>query len=184
MPRLLAVPLAVLCLACQSRPQPRAPAVDQIEHRRSLAAVAELPRCGDAAPASASWPRHDHRFFSFQLPPEYDLVERTPLDSYARYYEAPGRRFSLDFGMYSNSLAEPGGEQRDRRACRATVDGRMVRLVTARDADGTYVAGAAWRDLEPGLHLTLYARSATAAGQQAALAAFRSIDFREPLGGR
>ena len=184
MSRLLTIPLAVLCLACQASPEPRDPILARILYQRTLAAVAELPRCGDAARAGADWPRNDHRFFSFQLPPEYSQSQTRGIDSYVRSFEAPGRSFSLNFGQHSASLSRSETSGREYRACRATVDGRMVRLMTARATDGAYFAGAAWRDLEPGLHLSVFVRSETAAGQEEALAIFRSIDFREPLGGR
>ncbi len=56
-----------------------------------------------------------------------------------------------------------------------------MKVVTARSAKGAYFAGATWRELpptgQPATHLTMDVTSETPAGQQEALAIFRSVEL-------
>jgi hypothetical protein len=174
---------ALLCTAllhgCGGRPaQSDVQVLSRIEHERSLAAVASLPSCGDAAPAPREWVRHDAVLLSFQLPPGYHREETQGFDSFVGSYVAHGRRLSFDYGAHSSSLNEPYSKLVGRRACRVIVNEHLVRLVTARTPEGAYFAGAAWREISPrtgGALLTMVALTETAEGQREALAIFRSV---------
>lgn len=170
--------------ACGGRPaQSDIQVLYRMEYERSLAAVASLPSCGDAAPAPGEWVRHDAVLLSFQLPPGYHQEETQGFDSYVGSYVARGRRLSFDYGAHSSPLNEPYTKLVDIRRCRAIVNEHLVRLVTGRTPEGGYFAGAAWREISPrtrGALLTMVAITETAEGQREALAIFRSVTLKTP----
>lgn len=153
-----------------------------VERARTLEGVARLPPCDPLPQPRPEWERVDAGPFSLQLPREYRKQEVHGIDSFVGRYRAPGRELGFDYGVYSGALEEWRGEGREFHACRDSVSPHLVRFVTARSADGGYLAGAAWRQLERGgalgdLHLTIHAQTRTAAQQQEALAVFRSLQF-------
>ena len=182
-PLLSAVLLSFTVLpACKSGPERGRDVLQQIEYQRSLAAVAKLPPCKDASRPRPDWPKHDTGRFTIQLPPAYQQQKVQGIDSFVGSYAAPGREVGFDYGSYSSTLNEWRSDAQEFRACRASINGHLVKLVTARTVQGTYLAGATWRELVPksqgAVHLTVDMRSETAAGQEEALAIFRSVEFR------
>ncbi|HEX8393383.1 MAG TPA: hypothetical protein VF665_13650 [Longimicrobium sp.] len=141
--------------------------------------MAPLPPCGPLPEPDPGWELRDEGPFSFRLPREYRKQEVHGIDSFVGEYAASGRNFLFDYGMYSSSLTE-WDAARQFHACRDSITGHQVKIVTAHEADGRYVAGVVWRELEPGLHLTIHARARTAAQQQEALAAMRTVRFNPP----
>lgn len=187
MPRSTASAVLLLSLAllpaCDLQSENRSAILEQYEYKQSLAAVAELRPCADGSRPRPEWTQHNRGPFSFRLPSEYQQEEVQGIDSYVESYRAPGREFGFDYGPYSDPLIWHGSDMREFQACRTSVDGHLVKLVTARMADGTYLAGAAWRELDSksqgNLHLTMHVRSETTAAQQEALGIFRSVRFRK-----
>jgi hypothetical protein len=187
MSRITAVLATLLLAACVSRggtPPAAAEPLDTEAYFRAgtLAGVAELPACAPLPVPRPEWERRDEGPFSLRLPRGYRKKNARGIDSFVGRYDAPGRNLIYDFGLYSSTLDEWRTDSREFYACRDSVGPHLVKFVTARAANGSYRAGATWRELARGelgsLHLTVSTESRSAAHQQEALAIFRSVQFR------
>lgn len=149
--------------------------------------------CGAAGADTAGWRRVDAGPFSFAAPREYRRQRVRGIDSYLGRWSASRRReVSFDWGMYSSPLDETATQLQDSRECTAEIGGRRARVVSGYDSAGTwhgpgrtYVVAAAWRDVRPGMHLTLSATAPDSADVPALLSIVRSIRFdAQPAPGR
>ncbi|HEU4882984.1 MAG TPA: hypothetical protein VFT45_12075 [Longimicrobium sp.] len=143
------------------------------------------PCTGPGADATG-WKVADAGRFRFSVPGEYQHQTVQGVDSYVGWWSAPGgRNVRFDWGMYSSSLDEPATVLRDRVECTTEIGGHRVKLVGGFDAEGRweadgrkYVVAAAWRDVHPGVHLTLSATAADAADVPVLLSIIRSVRFQ------
>lgn len=101
------------------------------------------------------------------------------MDSHVRQFAtADGRqRVGFDYGQWSPSL-DGARSLPEFAECRAEIGGRPARVVTARVEGGRLYAGASWRELRPGVHLTVSGAAATRAGRSELLAALRTVEFK------
>ena len=160
--------------------------VDIEAHQRAqdeaaAAAVAALPRCAAFAPPDVGGPTVELERFTLQLPREYAKQDVHGIDSYVVQFAAPGRLVSSDYGAYSNPLSNARAYGLDEyRACHAMIDGRIVRVVTAR-RDTLHLVGAAWRDLAHtglgAMHLTITLESVDVISQDEAMRILGSVRF-------
>jgi hypothetical protein len=161
-----------------------------------------LPGCASPAPnrfdacaeprvSTAEWEKRDGLAFDFRLPPGYRREEFIPTDSKVERWKAgPGRLVTYDLGGYSSRLEEMrvlGGYSE----CTVKIGGGRAKVVAGWDEDGgmfedgpgKYVVAATWRDIVPGLHLTLGASTPDRAEAERMLAMIRSVELRrERLG--
>lgn len=174
-----------LLAGCDRRPETGRESLERWEHERTLAAVMELRPCKGLPAPAPEWRRHDQRFFVLQAPPGYRYEAQQGIDSFVGRFHGPGRELSFDYGDYSSSLQE-WREEADFRACRESIGGHQVRIVTARSPRGGYVAGAAWREIGPDrqTHLTISGTSDSPGGQRELVAIFRSVRLTPPSGPR
>jgi hypothetical protein len=165
--------LLVLLAACQPR------AGRAVAPNAGPPALAQLALCADAAVGAEGWQLVDDRAFEFRLPPAYAELKIQPLDSHARHFATPDfqRTLGLDYGRFSSTLDEYRASP-DFAECRAEIGGHPARVVTARDAGGGYTAAATWRDLRPGVHLTVGGTAPDRHGQRELEAALRTMRFK------
>lgn len=134
-----------------------------------------------------SWLPVEQKRFTFSIPPDFREVKIQGIDSWVREFQSADSAVSLkfDWGSYSNPLTTPTYGV---TACVERIGGRQARLVAFMlpnpyfgDGEGgaKYGAGAAWRDVKPGVHLTMFgwARDRRVLGQL--LRIFRTVRFKE-----
>lgn len=170
-----------LLAGCDRRPETGRERLARWEYGESLAAVRELRPCRGLPAPAPEWPPHDLRLFSLQAPSEYRYDKQQGIDSFVGGFDAPRRALHFDYGMYSGALQE-WRTQTDFRACRVSIGGHPVRIVTARSPRGGYMAGAAWIEIGPDgqAGLTISGTSDSPAGQREMLAIFRSVRLTPP----
>ena len=110
--------------------------------------------CAMTVPSTAGWTAYDEGAFTLQLPPGYSRAEAQGIDSQVGRWEAPGKRVSYDFGVYSNRLqrddlnAFPGLV-----VCAEGEGPEEPRIILHEPADGGYAVSAHWagvREQGPG----------------------------------
>jgi hypothetical protein len=171
-----------LMAGCDRRPETGRERVARWEHEGTLASVMELGHCTGLPAPAPEWRRHHERIFVLQAPPEYRYEAVQGTDSYIGQFHGPGREFGFDYGSYSGTLLESRTTTVEFRACRVSISGHPVRIVTARSPRGRYLAGATWREIGPDGHaaLTISGTSDSPAGQRELLAIFRSVRLTPP----
>lgn len=153
---------------------------------RSLDARGES---GTIAPCPApkldvkSWLPVQQKRFTFSLPPDFREVKVRGIDSWVREFQSADSSVSLNFdwGLYSDPLTGP----RDGlTSCEEEIGGRKARVVTTwrlgysrGERDTLYGAGAAWRDITPGVHLTMFGSAGNQKGLEQLLGIFRTVRF-------
>lgn len=139
------------------------------------------PCTGSVPPDTVHWQAVDDPVLELRLPPAYAEVAGHPMDSHARQFTTPdGRqRVAFDYGQWSSSLGEARGLP-EFAECRAEIGGRPARVVTARLEGGRFFAGATWRDVRPGAHLTVSGTATTRAGREEVIAALRTVRLKVP----
>jgi hypothetical protein len=127
---------------------------------------------------TAGWRRVTERDFSFSVPPSMVEVPVQPVDSHVRQWISPGSVHSLgfDYGQWSATLVSESSSGRG-GTCEATIGGYGVRLATGyAPAGGVYVAGA-WRNVRPGVHLTIYGVAADTAQERVLASVLHTVEF-------
>jgi hypothetical protein len=155
----------------------------------SAACAAPRPAGFLSACAAAAQERADMRTirstgFSFQIPADYERVDIQPIDSRVERWEAgPGRAITYDLGPWSSTLDELR-VLRGHSECRRDLGGKPAKVVAGLDEEGKmfsegrkYVVAATWRDIQPGLHLTVAATTPDAREQAALLRVLHSVTF-------
>lgn len=118
--------------------------------------------------------------FSLELPPELAVEPERGVDSLYRVYRSDALVVSVDYGWYSNSLADIAGDELERKTIQ--VDGRSAAHVRYRDqaADSglEYVVGLHVPDTGKGqVKLTLVARARSEHDRDRAERILRSLRF-------
>jgi hypothetical protein len=139
---------------------------------------------------SAEWQVVDRGAFRFRVPPDFRHVQLQAVDSDAQVWASSERRFaSYDYGWYSNTLNGAQDALTGSSACRDTIGGFPVAVVSGWDTAGTweygsgskYVIAGSWRNVLPGydpaVHLTLTAASDRPEDRRVLLAILRSVRF-------
>jgi hypothetical protein len=114
---------------------------------------------------------------SFSLPLTFVELDVQPIDSHVRDWvdSVGGREVGFDYGQWSNDLTwDPRGYYTD--TCLTLVDGYEVRMLGQVEETGWRVA-ATWRNVTPGIHLTMGAVVSDSADVPEMIAIFRSVDF-------
>ncbi len=116
--------------------------------------------------------------FSLLLPPDLEPVPAAGADSLVRRYRSKGLVISIDYGRYSNSLADVSGDDVTRESVR--VDGRPAELVRYRKPDApsgrVHVAALHVPAVDRG-KLTLVAHAATEHERERAVRIALSLRF-------
>jgi len=138
--------------------------------------------CTAPAMDMGGWIERGGRAFIIQLPPTFTAQPSQGIDSDVGLWADGTTRISYDYGRYSNNLSDTTA-QADRRVCEVEIGGRPARVVTARAADGGYVAAAHWPNLDTvplgTLSLTVSGTAADQQGQRTLLASLWSVRVRE-----
>jgi hypothetical protein len=145
----------------------------------SLALFALPAPCPGPVVDVTSWPLRETQVFSYRLPLEFrKLSGGTPrITDYAT--TDGSSRVHVEFTGSADKLARGEGVT-DYARCSDTIDGHEARVITARNPDGQYVAGATWAEVRPGRRLTLVVRTNDLAVLEQMLAAFRSVRIKAP----
>ena len=139
----------------------------------------------------ASWIWIEQDRFTFRLPPGFHEVKLDgAVDSWVRQFESADSTVfvSFDWGWYSDPLQGPAVESYPHLgACEERIGGRRARIITlwplgagsygSSERDTRYGAGAAWRDITPGVHLTLFGWADDPQGLAQLLRTFRTVRF-------
>jgi hypothetical protein len=140
---------------------------------------------------TASWTAVKQDRFTFRLPPEFHEVKLDgAVDSWVRQFASIDSTVfvTFDWGWYSDPLTGAEIEHySESQTCEERIGGRSARIVTLwplgagtygdSDDDRRYGAGAAWRDIKPGVHLTFFGWAADARGLEQLLGIFRTVRF-------
>lgn len=145
----------------------------------AIAVVALPAPCPGPVVNVSSWPRRDGQVFSYRLPLEFRRVSGGT-SSMTDYATSDGTsKVHVEFGAFAGKLVRGEGVA-EYGSCWETIGGREARVITARDADGQYVAGATWAEVRPGRRLTMVVRTTDLAVLEQMLAAFRSVRIKGP----
>lgn len=132
---------------------------------------------------TAAWPVVEERDFSFRLPPGFAEDSVQPIDSHVRRWSnGAGGVLSFDYGWYSSTLAEFRNND-DATECAVTIGSFGATAATARGfegdprTDGAWIVGVTWRDVRPGVHLTMFGIAPDTALASELMAAMRSTVF-------
>jgi hypothetical protein len=145
-----------------------------------------LDPCAGPGADTTGWKVADAGPFRFSVPGEYQPRTVQGVDSHVGWWSASGgRNVRFDWGMYSSRLDEAATILRDRVECTMEIGGHRVKVVGGFDAEGRwevdgrkYVVAAAWRDVQPGIHLTLSATAPGASDVPVLLSFIRSVRFQ------
>jgi Carboxypeptidase regulatory-like domain len=151
-----------------------------------------IPPCpAPTSRKSPSWLIENSRF-RFQLPKHYrseDLkLHFTKGGPYHWRYETEdrSRMLSYYYGPHADRLTREEIGTRLRYAeCMQVIGGKRARIVsyypaqTGRKLGRELVAGITWRNVTPGVHLTLWGEARDREGLEELLATFRTVAFRE-----
>lgn len=134
-----------------------------------------------------SWVRVEQKRFTFSLPSDFRKKVVHGGDSWVGEFQSTDSSvvLSFDWGGYSNPLTKPTYGV---TACVEKIGERRSRLVVfslpnpyCGDGEGgaKYGAGAAWRDVKPGVHLTMFGWARERRGLDQLLRIFRTVRFEE-----
>jgi hypothetical protein len=174
------VGLAVLLLVQTpdvARPEAMAHEARKRVHREQES----LPPCPPPRIDVTSWVRIDCRTFSLKLPKEFRKVKVRGIDSYVGSFATVDSSATLlfDWGGFSDPLTRIEGFAYY-ASCTDSIGGKTARLISAtRRGQGDRVAAAAWREVVPGVHLTIWCTARDRRGAERLLAALRTVEFRE-----
>lgn len=160
-------------LSCQSR------SADGNDERHTVAPC-PMPKMD-----VKSWLPVEQKRFTFSLPPDFREVKVRGIDSWVREFQSADSSVSLsfDWGGYSDPLTKPTYGV---TTCVERIGERQARLVAFSlpnpyygDGEGgaKYGAGAAWRDVKPGVHLTMFGWARERRGLDQLLRIFRTVRF-------
>ena len=143
-----------------------------------------IPPCAKPKLDMKSWEPVQERHFRFRLPPGFREVKIQGIDTVVRIFRSADSSVSLtfDWGAYSDPLPVRGPEW---VACEERIGGRKGRIVTMPYSDpdsdprGAIIlgAGVAWRDITPGVHLTMFGWAREPSGLDQLLGIFRTVRF-------
>jgi hypothetical protein len=145
-----------------------------------------LDPCAAPGVDTSGWTVADAGPFRFSVPNRYQRQSVQGIDSYVGQWIATDKRgVHFDWGMYSSSLNESATILRDRVECTTEIGGHRVKVVAGFDAQGRwatgerkYVVAAAWRDVQPGTHLTISVTAPGASDVPVLLSIIRSVRFQ------
>jgi hypothetical protein len=141
-----------------------------------------IPPCPGPVADVSSWDERQGQAFSFRLAPGFGRLVEAPRAkrNIVDYATKDGSsRLHIEYGPSADRLIhEPGVTEY--ASCMESIGGHEARLMTARDTDGTYIAGATWNDVRPGQRLTLIARTHDLAVLQQMLLSFRTVRIKAP----
>ena len=147
----------------------------------SCSAELLVPPCPPPHLDTKDWRKIGAMRFTFLLPPDFREVAVQPIDSYARQFQSRDSTtvFGIDMGSFSNPLTDNDGRQTE--WCSERIGGRMARIIssTAGDRRMKYMAAAAWRDVTPNTHLTMWGSTKSRRGVKTLLAILRTVRFAE-----
>jgi hypothetical protein len=134
-----------------------------------------------------SWSPVEQKRFTFSIPPEFREVKAQGIDSWVREFQSAdsGVSLSFDWGGYSDPLTKPTYGV---TSCLERIGERRARLVAFSlpnpyygegEGGAKYGAGAAWRDIKPGVHLTMFGWARDRRGLDQLLRIFRTVRFEE-----
>jgi hypothetical protein len=140
-----------------------------------------IPPCPAPRSNVKSWSRIDAGKFHFLLPSDFREVKVQPIDSYVRCFQTRDSSIivSFDWGSFSDPLTD-NYASRQTESCSEQIGGRMARVVTSAPGDRPrmrYIAAAAWRDVTPGTHLTMFGSTTNRRGVRKLLAILRTVRF-------
>lgn len=131
------------------------------------------------------WETVDCKRFSFRLPAGYKKVDVQPTDSYVEEWRGGELQIvTFDYGEYSSTLEEFKSLERFIQWTES-IGGHSAKVVAGWDKDGGYytegakhIVAATWRNVRPGVHLTLGATAPTVEEQPTLLGILRTVRFR------
>ena len=173
--RLALLLLIPLSLGCQGRPAGG-------NTGRHTVAPCPMPRVD-----VKSWLSVEQRRFTFRIPPNFSEVKGQNIDSWGRMFQSTDSTVSLifDWGQYSDPLTKA---RYGVTSCAERIGGQKARLIALSlpnpsygvgDAEAKYCAGVAWRDIKPGVHLTMFGWARDRNGLDQLLRIFRTVRFEE-----
>lgn len=126
-----------------------------------------------------SWTRRDSRVFVYRLPLEFRQVSGAT-SNLVDYATTDGTsRVHIELGRFAGKLVRGEGVA-EYASCWETIGGHEARVITARESDGQYTAGATWADVHGGQRLTMIVRTPDLAVLEQMLAAFRTVRIKAP----
>lgn len=156
--------------------------------------AAHVPAPCPAAPLNVSaWTTTDRDDFTFRVPPDFKPVSVQGIDSWVEEFATADSTqvITFDYGGFSDDLHRDPGMYSEYRSCTEVIGAREALVVVvrlhneySRSQDGTYAAGATWRDVRSGNHLTLWAWTANPANLERLLAMLRTVRFPQDSVGR
>jgi len=142
-----------------------------------------IPPCPAPRSNVKSWSRIDAGKFHFRLPSDFREVKIRPIDSYVRSFQTRDSSIivNFDWGAFSDPLTD-NYATRQTESCSERIGGRMARVITSAPGDRPrmkYIAAAAWRDVAPGTHLTMWGSTTNRRGVRKLLAILRTVGFED-----
>lgn len=149
---------------------------------------AQIPRALFALSASP-WAHNAMATMSVCSSPASIEVKVQGIDSWVGEFLAAdsNAKLTFDWGWYSDPLTRPElVSQSHFESCKEIIGERRARLITLQfggagpygsSVDMRYCAGAAWRDITPGVHLTLVGVARDQRRQEECLAVLRTVRF-------
>ena len=148
----------------------------------------ELPwPCAAPEGPTREWRSARYIHFTLQVPPGYSGARRRVGDTWLMRFEAAGGpgHLQLNYGPHVNTLEQVGHVFDRYRRCDRAIAGRPATLLVARRReaqDGNrFVVAAAWRDVEPGTALGVWAEAPRLAEARDALRAIYSLNIGTQL---
>lgn len=154
--------------------------------RGAPVAGAPIPPCPAPTVDQSGWKSVDAGPFSMSLPADYQSVPVQGIDSRVGRYAPPGEEevVAFDYGRYSSDLRYVESVMLHYESCTEEIGGRRALLVTYELRDPgpaeegrSFFAGATWRDVEPGIHLSVSTSTRDAGSLPRMLAILRSVRF-------
>jgi len=137
-------------------------------------------------PGSQEWRRVQLDGFSMSLPPDYHEVEVQGKDAYVGSYEASDSTGRISFGLGGFPVPLDRSEGFSRYgSCSEVIGGKEAKVISAVRLDGEipqeyrYFLGAAWREVRPHLHLTLWGEAKNLNQVKRLLAVLRTVRFED-----
>jgi len=134
---------------------------------------------------TSDWRLVESTAVSLRLPPGFRARDVQAIDSRAFSYEsADGQTtVNVDYGYGADPLGERE-EWLSYARCNEEIGGRTATVISAQSryaddqsAFGQLVAGATWRDVEPGVSLTVIGYTSDSTRQARLLAVLRTVEF-------
>ncbi len=126
------------------------------------------------------WKFVDADKFTLFVPPDWNFIKGTGIDSYVGDFSGDGVRLMFDYGRYSNSLAEDNDAHYS--VTYEAIDGHRAKLVVPKTKDGeetgVYFADIGSVMIGSAVSFNLVGEKLTKNQQETAILIFRTLKFK------